>query len=196
METIQIHQASPDMASQIAPLIMEAMNGECCQYFAGPSHTLADFQEMMVSLILQDDSQYSYRNALVAITAENRVVGVCITYDGALLHSLREAFVNAAKETFGRDFSHMDDETQAGELYIDSLCVAQSHRGQGIATQLLQAAIHRATLLGLPVVGLLVDKGNPHAEHLYRRVGFQYANDSAWGGHQMRHLIYRLSPEE
>ncbi|KGI60599.1 GNAT family N-acetyltransferase [Prevotella sp. S7 MS 2] len=192
---IQIHQANPDMAPQIAPLIMEAMNTECCQYFAGPEHTLDDFREMMISLIRRDDSQYSYRNALVAVTAQEEIIGVCITYDGGQLHSLRKAFIQAAKDAFGRDFSNMDDETESGELYIDSLCVRQEYRGQGIATLLLKAAIDRAKSLEIPLVGLLVDKGNPHAEHLYKRVGFQYANDSAWGGHQMRHLTFRVSPK-
>ena len=35
---------------------------------------------------------------------------------------------------------------------------------------------------------LLVDKGNPNAERLYRSVGFEYCNDAMWGGHEMRHL--------
>ncbi len=40
--------------------------------------------------------------------------------------------------------------------------------------------------------GLLIDKGNPNAERLYLHVGFEYANDSSWGGHPMRHLVYRI----
>ena len=35
---IQIEQATPDKASHIASLIMEAMNAQCCQNFAGPQH--------------------------------------------------------------------------------------------------------------------------------------------------------------
>ena len=42
--------------------------------------------------------------------------------------------------------------------------------------------------MGLPAVGLLVDKGNPLAEKLYARVGFGYVDDNEWGGHPMRHL--------
>ena len=41
-------------------------------------------------------------------------------------------------------------------------------------------------------MGLLVDQGNPAAEQLYRSVGFGYANDAAWGGHPMRHLVINL----
>jgi hypothetical protein len=42
--------------------------------------------------------------------------------------------------------------------------------------------------MGLPCVGLLVDKGNPAGEALYASVGFRYVNDSLWGGHPMKHL--------
>ena len=86
----------------------------------------------------------------------------------------------------------MDDETQAGELYIDSIAVPSEFRGHGIAKLLLKAVVERAREMELPAVGLLVDKGNPCAESLYTKVGFQYVNDSAWGGHAMRHLQYRL----
>ena len=46
--------------------------------------------------------------------------------------------------------------------------------------------------MGLPAVGLLVDKGNPKAEKLYTRIGFKYVGDSSWGGHEMKHLQYAV----
>ena len=36
-----------------------------------------------------------------------------------------------------------------------------------------------------------MDKGNPAGEALYASVGFQYANDSWWGGHPMKHLVLK-----
>ena len=83
----------------------------------------------------------------------------------------------------------MDDETQAGELYLDSLAVLPAYRRQGIAQRLLIATKERAQLLHLPRVGLLVDKGNPDGEALYTKVGFVYLNDNQWGGHPMKHLV-------
>ena len=49
----------------------------------------------------------------------------------------------------------MDDETTAGELYIDSLCVDNSFRGRGLAKQLLEATIEKGRKMNLPC-GLLV----------------------------------------
>lgn len=119
---------------------------------------------------------------------DGNVAGVCVSYDGKDLRYLRKAFVAAALEAFGRDFSDIDDETQAGELYLDSIAVDERYRRQGIAKKLLNATIEKAGRLNIPAVGLLVDKGNPDAERLYTACGFEYVNDSAWGGHPMRHL--------
>ncbi len=188
---MKIVPASIDQAESIASLIMMAMNHECCQNFAGPHHSLADFHRMMTSLVRRDDSQYSYRNAMVALddtTADGHpvVAGVIVGYDGADLHRLREAFLQAAQEFLDQDFRGMDDETQAGEYYIDSLAVDERYRHQGLATLLLKKLIDQKGQK--QPVGLLVDKGNPGAERLYRSLGFEFVNDATWGGHEMRHL--------
>lgn len=188
---MKIVPASIEQAESIASLIMMAMNHECCQNFAGPHHTLEDFHRMMTALVRRDDSQYSYRNAMVALddtTSDNKpvVAGVIVGYDGADLHRLREAFLQTAKEFLDQDFRGMDDETQAGEYYIDSLAVDTRYRHQGLATLLLRKLIDQKGRK--QPVGLLVDKGNPSAERLYRSLGFEYVNDTTWGGHEMRHL--------
>jgi DNA-3-methyladenine glycosylase I len=139
-------------------------------------------------LVKREDSQYSYRNTLVAMD-DDKLVGVAVSYDGGCLHELRQAFIQAAKEYIGKDHSGMDDETQAGELYLDSLAVAPEYRRQGIAKRLLKATKEKAARMGLPCVGLLVDNGNPAGEALYASVGFRYANDNHWGGHPMKHLV-------
>ncbi|MGI6231554.1 MAG: GNAT family N-acetyltransferase [Prevotella sp.] len=184
-----IRPARREEAAHIASLIMTAMNDECCQYFAGPEHTLEDFHKLITSLVERTDSQYSYLNALVAADPENNVVGVLVGYDGARLHELRRAFVDACKEAFDRDFSNIPDETQAGEFYLDSLAVEERMRGHGVASALLRAAIEKHGKQ--QPVGLLVDKGNPKAEALYLRLGFVYQNDNEWGGHPMKHLVAR-----
>jgi acetyltransferase, GNAT family len=188
---VRVVSARLEQSAIIAEMIMEAMNHECCQWFAGPQHTLDDFFNLMKKLVERTDSQYSYLNTLVAITPDNKVVGVCVSYDGSLLCTLRKAFIEGAKAAFGRDFSDMPDETKAGELYIDSLCVSKEHRGNGIAKLLLRATIEKGKSMNLPS-GLLVDTNNPKAEALYNVVGFVYKDDNQWGGHAMRHMVYAL----
>lgn len=188
---IQIRKAKKEAAPVIADMIMEAMNYECCQWFAGPNHTLDDFRHLMTQLVGRDDSQYSYTNTLVAVDSDTdeAIAGIAVSYDGARLHELRKPFVDGAREAFGIDYSGIADETQAGELYIDSLCVASEYRHRGIATSLLHATIDKGHKMGLPT-GLLVDVGNPEAEALYNNVGFRFVGNSEWGGHKMRHLVH------
>ena len=184
---IEIQEATKTQASAIAKLIMMAMTDDCCLYFCGEGHGLEDFRRMMTMLVEREDSQYSYKNTLVALDGEE-VVGISVSYDGGRLHELRCAFIEAAKEHLGKNHSGMDDETQAGELYLDSLAVLPEYRRQGIARALLLATKERAGKMGLPCVGLLVDNENTDGEALYSSVGFQYVGDKRWGGHPMKHM--------
>ena len=185
---IEIKNAWKEQSSDIARLIMTAMTDDCCLHFCGVGYGLENFRGMMTMLVEREDSQYSYRNTLVAMDGD-RLVGIAVSYDGGRLHELRQAFVEAAKVCIGKDHSGMDDETQAGELYLDSLAVLPDYRRQGIARRLLEATKEKADRMGLPCVGLLVDKGNPAGEALYFSVGFRYVNDNLWGGHPMKHLV-------
>jgi len=185
---IEIKRAHKEQSAEIARLIMIAMTDECCLYFCGEGYGLTDFHKMMTSLVERTDSQYSYKNALVAMD-NDKLVGVAVSYDGALLHELRQVFIEVAREQIGKDHSLIDDETQAGELYLDSLAVIPEYRRQGIAQRLLKATKEKANQMKIPCVGLLVDKGNPVGESLYLSVGFRYVNDNQWGGHPMKHLI-------
>ena len=185
---IEIQEANKSHISAIAKLIMTAMTDDCCLYFCGDGHGLEDFRRMMTMLVEREDSQYSYRNTLVAMDGD-KVVGISVSYDGGRLHELRRAFIEAAKDHLGKNHSCMDDETQAGELYLDSLAVLPEYRHQGIARALLMATKERANKMGLPCVGLLVDKSNPAGEALYSSVGFRYVGDNQWGGHPMKHMI-------
>ena len=100
---INIGPATPDRASHIASLIMEAMNPGCCQNLAGAHHTLAEFHQVMERLVRMEDSQYSYRNTLLATNSEGITAGIIVSYDGAQLKALRKRFIEEAKETFGID---------------------------------------------------------------------------------------------
>ena len=186
---VHIVEGTKDQAAEIARLIMTAMTDDCCLYFCGNGFGLNDFHKMMTMLVERENSQYSYRNTLVAMDGD-KVIGISVSYDGARLHELRRAFIEAAKKYIGKDHSGMDDETQAGELYLDSLAVLPEYRRQGIARKLLKGTKERANRLGLPCVGLLVDKDNPIGEALYTSIGFRYINDNQWGGHPMKHLIW------
>lgn len=191
---IQIQAAAQEQAAEIARLIMMAMTEECCLHFCGEGTGLKEFEQMMTTLVEREDSQYSYKNTLVAMHRK-KVVGIATAYDGGQLHTLRRAFIESARDYLQKDHSCMDDETQAGELYLDSIAVLPAYRQQGIASRLLKATAEKARAIGIQQVGLLVDYGNPTAERLYLSAGFRYLNNSTWGGHPMKHLVLDVKPD-
>lgn len=185
---ISIVEGRREHADDIARLIMMAMTDDCCQYFAGKGRTIDDFYRVMLRLVREEQSQYSFRNTLVAL-CDGNVAGICVAYDGDRLHDLREAFFTVMREELGRTFDIFDDEASEGEYYIDSLAVYPDYRGKGIATKLLQATIARAKRLNL-TPALLVDAANSNAKHLYTTIGFTHISDDHWGGHPMHRLHY------
>ena len=184
---VVVKKATREQAPEIARLIMMAMTDDCCLHFCGEGYGLEDFHKMMTCLVEREDSQYSYVNTCVACDG-NKIVGISVSYDGGKLHVLRQAFLELSKEYIGKDNAGMDDETQSGELYLDSLAVLPEYRRQGIAKRLIMVTKECADELNLPCVGLLVDKTNPVGEAFYASLGFRYVNDSRWGGHEMKHL--------
>lgn len=94
---VHIVEGTKDQAAEIARLIMTAMTDDCCLYFCGDGFGLNDFHKMMTMLVERENSQYSYRNTLVAMDGD-KVIGISVSYDGARLHELRRAFIEAAKK--------------------------------------------------------------------------------------------------
>lgn len=189
---IYIRYARKEDASAVARLIMVAMSEECCRYFYGERHTSEEFHDMMTALVERKDTQYSYENTICSTDANDNVVGIVVCYDGGKLHELRKAFIDEVRHRFERDFNDMDDETESGELYIDSLAVAAECRGYGIAKRLLDAAEERAVALGIKHLGLLMEKDNNSAERVYARQGFKAVGERCWGGHRLEHLQKRI----
>lgn len=85
---------------------------------------------MMTKLVEMEDSQYSYKNTLVAMSTDGILVGILVAYDGADVKRLRKRFIEAAIVAFGMDYSAMELETEEGEFYLDSLAVSNQYRGK------------------------------------------------------------------
>lgn len=182
--------ARRDDAPFLGSAVVMAIGSEIAAGLAGENHTVDDVAAMFGSLAAREDTQYSYRNALVAIDSESyKVIGACIAYDGALLHELRPRFIEAAFKQLGIEFGKLEDECQPDEFYIDTLAVLPGHRGKGVATELLKETVKRARLSGKPA-GLLVDKTNPRARRLYDAVGFEKVGELPFVHVVMDHLKY------
>ena len=82
--TFEFRRATKEQSADIARLIMMAMTDECCLYFCGDGYGLEDFYGMMTRLVEREDSQYSFKNTLVAMDGD-KVVGSAKTILGWMM---------------------------------------------------------------------------------------------------------------
>ena len=175
--TIIVREAQKSDAEFVATAVFMALGGDPKARALYPI-----FRE----LAGRELSQYSYRNALVA-TVDGEPAGAIVAYDGARLQELRVPLIALIKEQLGESLE-IEEETAAGEFYIDSLAVAPSFRGKGVGLRLLAAMRDKAFDSGYENVGLLVDFDNPRAEKLYSSAGFKRVEETTFLGHRMWHM--------
>lgn len=178
MDSLDI--AVREARSEDAGLIAEAV---CMAVGYDSAHPL---YTVFKTLAEREETQYSYRNTLVA-EVDGRAVAALVGYDGALLKQLREPIFPLLEEHLGQ-VPTIEDETQEGEFYLDSLGVLPEYRGYGIGRRLIETMTQRAFERGHEHVGLIVDFDNPDAERLYTSLGFRRVGVKPFLGHQMWHM--------
>lgn len=75
-----------------------------------------------------------------------------------------------------RDYDGTGVSTRRKELYVDDVCVHELHRGQGIATALMEQVSAYARESGCCFVTLNVWNGNENAWKFYERIGMTPRN--------------------
>lgn len=163
-----------------AELIAEAV---CMAVGYDTSHPI---YPVFLSLAQRRHTQYSYCNALVA-EVDGVAAGAIMGYDGARLAELRKPIYPLLERYLG-EVPHIEDETEAGEFYLDSLGVRAEYRGRGIGGALLAALRDKAFGEGHSRAGLIVDYDNPKAEKLYASLGFRRVGTKRFLGHNMWHM--------
>lgn len=181
---LNIRKATKADAPLIAKVVVMAIGEEGTRHYCGENHQL-----VLEEIARLEDSQYSYRNAVVA-EVDGTPAGAAVAYDGANLYRLRDVTLKFIFEHTGK-LHNIEDETDASEVYLDSIAVLPQYRGLGIGKQLLLALKGMAHDKYEKDLGLLVDFENPDAERLYKSVGFERMNVKDFLGHKMWHLVLR-----
>ena len=181
-----IRKAKPEDANAIATHILLAMEDIVYQFIGEESREKAS--QFLVNLIRKKENQYSYENCWV-IEVEHEVAAVAVVYDGGKLQELRMPVAQEIKSMFNRDFNP-EDETEAGEYYIDSIGVNPLRQGKGLGSKLLQFLINEYVSKQNGTLGLLVDKDNPNAKKLYLKLGFEPVGEKILVGKGMEHLQF------
>lgn len=179
-----IRKATKTDSTAIARYLLLAMEDIVFEFIGekNPDKAMAFMQYLTAS----ENNQYSYMNCWVAEEGEEVIAAVTI-YDGGQLEELRAPVAQYVKEICGQSFNP-ENETQAGELYIDSFGVDAKHQGKGIGSKLLQFLIDEYVHKKGQTLGLLVDKENPGAKKLYLNLGFRVVGEKTLVGKQMEHL--------
>lgn len=183
-----IRQAEPKDAKFVAEFILLAMDELAFKFSNSKDKdfTLSLFE----NFVSQKNNQYSYENTLVA-EENDEIIGAILAYDGAKLEELRNPFIEYIKINC-RFEGNPEDETEAGEVYLDTLAVSPKHQGKKIGQKLIEALLEKSLERGFPRVGLLVDPDNPPAKRLYERIGFKVAGTKPLLGGIYEHLVYDL----
>ncbi len=179
---IRVRQARREDAATIAKAVAMAIGDEAAlRAYCGD-----DYLGVLTEIARREGAQYSWQFALVA-EVEGVVAGAVVGYDGARLAELREGTFAVIREHIGRTPT-IPDETQAGEVYLDSLGVLPKFRGLGVGGELVAAFCEKAFVEGGERVGLIVDYANPNADRLYSSLGFERVGTKLFFGHRMWHL--------
>lgn len=181
----KIRQAKTEDAHLVAPLIVQAMGKLACD-FTG-KETIEQAIPLFETLFTKTENQYSHDNTLV-FEEKGMILGSITTYDGGKLEEYREKLLKIIRQEYNVKNLSLEDETQADELYIDTLSVSPKAQGKGVGTQLIVAAIEKAKKEGHSHIGLLVERGNPNAKRLYKRLGFSVVGKKSLGNSQYEHM--------
>lgn len=179
-----IRKAIREDSEAIAMHILLAMEEIVYKFIGENDYTKA--KELLVYLVKEVDNQYGYQHCWVG-ELEGEIVAAAVVYDGAKLADLRAPVAQYIRSRFGRDFNP-EEETEAGEYYIDSLGVSPGRQGKGIGSAMLRFLIGEYVGRQQQTLGLLVDKENPDAKKLYLKLGFRVVGERMLVGKPMEHL--------
>ena len=181
---LNIRKATKSDALLIAKVVAMAIGEDGVKHYCGD-----DCIYVLSEIASLENSQYSYKNALIA-ELDGMPAGAAVAYDGADLYALRDVTLKHIFNRTGKTHN-IEDETDASEVYLDSIAVLPEYRGLGIGKRLLQSMKEIALNEYGKNLGLLVDFENHDAERLYKSVGFERMNVKDFLGHKMWHLVIR-----
>lgn len=180
---MKIRPASQNDAHKLAELMLLAMQEIVFQFIG--KNDREEALQFLHHFTALENNQYSYKNCFI-LEDEGLVLGMANLYDGASLHKLRSPIEDYIISTYQLPF-HPEDETKAGEIYLDTLAVDTSQQGKGLGGKLLRFLIDEFQKKQDQCIGLLVEKDNYGAKKLYAKHGFAKVGEKSLVGKPMEH---------
>ncbi len=186
---MEIRKALPEDAAFIARNVLAAMDFE--SYAEPLAEDVSRMLPVLTEICRREDTLYSWRNTLVAVE-DGVVAGSMTAYDGGEYIGMRELTFGLVREQIGWAPSPMDDETQAGEWYLDSLAVAPQFRRRGIARALIEQALDAGEALGFDKASLIALASDAMLVSFYESCGFAGEEHRNCFGHDYLRMVISL----
>lgn len=159
---ITLRRATADDARFIAENVLRALHIDDVE---------EEHLEHLASICHREDTLYSWKNATIALY-DGVPAGMMVAYEGGRYRQMRDVTFPMIRRYVGDDYHNMDDETVAGEFYLDSLAVIPEYRNKGIASALMDEFLRLRDEAGMKQATIAVEPENETAYRLYCRYGF------------------------
>lgn len=182
-----IRKAQVEDAEHIAQLMFYAMADIVFDFLNDKDENKAI--TFLRELIEEKNNQYSFENTYI-VELEHKIAASFTLYDGGKLNELREKVLHHLKTSYNRIIQPAD-ETEAGEIYIDTIAVYPDYRGKGLGNIILDYIIEEFAHKKGETIGLLVDYTNPKAKKLYESKGFKVVGEKSLMSKNHEHMQYK-----
>jgi len=140
-------------------------------------------QQIVAHNIDKDTGHYTYKNTVVAEDGRN-VVGVSFFYPSryhVISKEMRQFFPEERLE----HLKHVLSGRVENSLYLDTLCVDEKFRGDGIGAKLISMTKKKAAAQGYNALSLIALADNTNAHRLYYRCGFEIVSHVEMAPHEL-----------
>jgi ribosomal protein S18 acetylase RimI-like enzyme len=150
-----------------ARLYWEAFGGKLGRVMGPESRALAYLDRVM------------RRDHVITAMAGNQLVGLAGfktptgAFAGGSWRDMRRVYGRSGALWRLALLAALQSEVDNDRFLVDGICVARSHRGQGIGGALIEALCDEAARRGYPAIRLEVIDTNIRARSLYERLGFR-----------------------
>ena len=139
--------------------------------------------QMVTHNLEKDTGYYTYKNTFVA-EDDSGVIGVSFYYP-AQYHVISDEMRSFFPADRIEHLEHILSGRVDDSLYIDTLCVDENFRGNGIGQELISLTRQNAVDQGFDSLSLIALADNTDAHRLYFRCGFEIVSNVEMEPHEL-----------
>lgn len=140
-------------------------------------------QQIVANNLAKDTGHYTYKNTLIAEKGRN-VVGVSFFYPSRY-HVISDEMRQFFPEDRLEHLKHVLSVRVENSLYLDTLCVDEKFRGNGVGGKLISLTKKKAAEDGFIALSLIALADNTNAQRLYYRWGFKIVSKVEMAAHEL-----------